>query len=127
VDKVSIVQVKHEHESLRKYWGKWYCLNKSGSESLYLQRDGSWSRGCFYFDTERQLRSLLILYHPSTTIQREPEPEHESDSFRPFSSSDDDNDTSSSLDLGGLLGGGSDSSFSGGGGDFGGGGAGGDW
>jgi len=126
VDKVSIVQVKREHESLRKYWDKWYCLNKSGSESLYLQRDGSWSHVCFYFDTEQQLRSLLTQHHPSTTVQRKPEPEHESDSFRSFSSSDD-NDTSSSLDLGGLLGGGSDSSFSGGGGDFGGGGAGGDW
>jgi uncharacterized membrane protein YgcG len=114
MDQVQIKQATPGPDVDEQYWNKWYCLNKSGSEALYLQRDGSWSRGRFYFDTEQQVRTMLAGHH-STAVQ---------ESYMPKSTVDEPSDDSSlNLDI---LGGGS-SIFGGGGGDFGGGGAGGDW
>lgn len=124
MDRVQILQVGTGVDI--QYLNKWYCSNKSGSEQLFLQKNGSWGRGKFYFDSKPEIQRLLDYHHPSAIVNQDSD----------FESSKDDDDNSSSF--GSVFGSGSsddssdssssdDSSDYSGGGDFGGGGAGGDW
>lgn len=110
MDQVQIEQAAPEPGLEERYWNKWYCSNGS----LYLQRDGSWDRSRFYFDTKRQIQEILEKRTSTHNVSSAPDV---------FSGSDD--DFGGGIDLGGGGGGGID--LGGGGGDFGGGGGGGDW
>ena len=127
MDQVQVLQAKPGAGVDERYWHKWYCENaRPGHDTLYLQMNGSWGTGRFYFDTEGQARGMLSQHHPSASVCESCQPPVESyHSHSTVSDDDDSSSSSSSIDLGGLLGGGD--LFSGGGGDFGGGGAGGDW